>query len=52
MSVFEMRVVLTIEGDDRLVSFYRDGLGLEPGDLWADHGNGLQIALFQVIQPI
>lgn len=40
MTVFELRVALTTEDYDRLVAFYRDGLGLEPGDTWAEHGRG------------
>ncbi len=40
MAVFELRVALTAEDFDRLVAFYRDGLGLDPGDMWTDHGRG------------
>lgn len=40
MTVFELRVALTAEDYDRLVVFYRDGLGLNPGDTWTDHGRG------------
>ncbi|MBN1851376.1 MAG: hypothetical protein JW829_01580 [Pirellulales bacterium] len=40
MSVFEMRVALATEEFDRLVTFYRDGLGLDPGDMWTDNGRG------------
>ncbi len=40
MPVFEMRVALTVEDFQRVVAFYRDGLGLEPGEIWTDHGNG------------
>jgi len=40
MTVFELRVALTAEDYDRLVTFYRDGLGLEPGDTWTNHGRG------------
>lgn len=40
MPVFELRVALTAEDYDRLVAFYRDGLGLEPGAVWTDHGRG------------
>lgn len=38
MAVFELRVALTAEDYNRLITFYRDGLGLEPGDAWTDHG--------------
>ena len=40
MSVSEFRVALTAEDFDRAVAFYRDGLGLDPGDLWTDNGRG------------
>ncbi|WP_119066705.1 VOC family protein [Aggregatilinea lenta] len=40
MSVFELRVALTTEEFDRIVAFYRDGLGLDPGDMWTDNGRG------------
>jgi predicted enzyme related to lactoylglutathione lyase len=36
----ELRIALTAEDYDRLVSFYRDALGLEPGDMWTDNGRG------------
>jgi lactoylglutathione lyase len=40
MGVFELRVALTVDDFNRAVAFYRDGLGLEPGDIWTDSGNG------------
>lgn len=40
MSVFELRVALTVEDFESVTAFYRDGLGLEPGDLWTDDGKG------------
>lgn len=40
MAVLEFRVALTTEEFDRVVAFYRDGLGLDPGDLWTDSGYG------------
>lgn len=40
MPVFEMRVALTVEDFQRVVAFYHDGLGLQPGEIWTDHGNG------------
>lgn len=56
MSVFEMRVALTVDDFDKVVAFYRDGLGLEPGELWTDHGRG-QIfaagrATLEVFDPV
>lgn len=40
MAVNEFRVALTTEDFDRAVAFYRDGLGLDPGELWTDNGRG------------
>jgi len=40
MAVFELRVALTAEEFDRLVAFFRDGLGLDPGAMWTDNGRG------------
>lgn len=40
MSVIEMRVALTVEDFNKVTAFYRDGLGLEPGAIWTDHGKG------------
>lgn len=40
MPVFELRVALTVEDFNRAVAFYRDGLGLDPGELWTDNGFG------------
>ncbi|MDX2139759.1 MAG: VOC family protein [Chloroflexota bacterium] len=40
MSVLEMRVALTVDTWESVVAFYRDGLGLNPGDIWTDMGKG------------
>ena len=40
MTVKSFRVALTTDDFDRAVSFYRDGLGLDAGDLWTDNGSG------------
>ncbi len=40
MPVFEFRVALTVDNFNRVVAFYRDGLGLDPGELWTDNGFG------------
>jgi len=40
MPVFELRVALTTDDFERAVAFYRDGLGLDPGELWTDGGFG------------
>jgi len=40
MTVVEFRVALTTEDWERAVAFYRDGLGLDPGDMWTDGGRG------------
>ena len=39
-AVMELRVALTVEEFDSIVGFYRDGLGLNPGDLWTEGGRG------------
>ncbi|MCB0037467.1 MAG: VOC family protein [Anaerolineales bacterium] len=40
MQVTSFRVALTVDNFDRVVAFYRDGLGLDPSELWADSGRG------------
>lgn len=40
MTVKALRVALTTAQFAQLVAFYRDGLGLDPGELWTDHGRG------------
>jgi catechol 2,3-dioxygenase-like lactoylglutathione lyase family enzyme len=41
-TVIELRVALTTEDFDRLASFYRQGLGLEPAQVWPqDQGRAL-----------
>lgn len=40
MPVFELRVAISTEEYESLLAFYRDGLGLEPGATWSDHGRG------------
>ena len=41
-SVIELRVALTTAAFERLVQFYRDGLGLEPAQAWPeDQGRAL-----------
>ena len=55
MGVHEFRVALTTEDFDRAVSFYRDGLGLDPGDLWTDNGLGQMFlagrAVLEIFDP-
>jgi methylmalonyl-CoA/ethylmalonyl-CoA epimerase len=36
----QFRVALTTHDFEQAISFYRDGLGLEPRDLWTDNGRG------------
>ena len=38
--VMELRVALTVDDFDAVVRFYRDGLGLDAGELWTDAGKG------------
>jgi len=40
MAISELRVAITVEEFERAVRFYRDGLGLDPGDLWTGNGFG------------
>ncbi len=40
MAVFEMRVALTVEDFESVVRFYQEGLGLDAGEIWTDHGKG------------
>jgi methylmalonyl-CoA/ethylmalonyl-CoA epimerase len=40
MTVKSFRVALTTDDFERVVTFYRDGLGLDPGALWTDNGRG------------
>ena len=40
--VLELRVALTTESFNRMTSFYREGLGLEPSEVWPeDQGRSL-----------
>lgn len=42
LQVLELRIALTTEDFDRLTSFYREGLGLEPAQIWPeDQGRAL-----------
>ena len=40
MAISEFRVALTTENFERAARFYRDGLGLDPGELWTGNGKG------------
>jgi len=40
MKISEFRIALTTDDFERAVKFYRDGLGLDPSDLWTDNGKG------------
>jgi lactoylglutathione lyase len=55
MAVFELRVALTVDDFDRAIAFYRDGLGLDVGELWTDHGQaqifGAGRATLEVFDP-
>ncbi len=45
-SVLELRVALTTEAFERLAGFYREGLGLEPAQVWPnDQGRALVLDL-------
>jgi lactoylglutathione lyase len=38
MAVLEMRVALTTDDWEKAIAFYRDGLGMDTGTLWTEHG--------------
>ena len=40
MTVDEFRVVLTCEEKNAAIAFYRDGLGLDPREVWTGNGTG------------
>jgi len=40
MTVNEFRISLTFDCFNEALIFYRDGLGLDPGDMWTDNGKG------------
>ena len=55
MTIAELRVALTTEDFDRVVAFYRDGLGLDPAELWTDGGRGQMLragrATLEIFDP-
>lgn len=55
MAVIEFRVALTTSDYDRVITFYRDGLGLDPGEIWKDNGQaqifGAGRATLEVFDP-
>jgi catechol 2,3-dioxygenase-like lactoylglutathione lyase family enzyme len=40
MSVIQFRVALTTQDFNKVAAFYRDGLGLDPADLWKSEDGG------------
>lgn len=40
MPIAEFRVAVTAQDFDRVLAFYRDGLGLDPADLWTNDAGG------------
>ncbi|NWF70950.1 MAG: VOC family protein [Chloroflexi bacterium] len=40
MAAIELRVALTADDFERVVAFYRDGLGLDVGPMWTENGRG------------
>jgi lactoylglutathione lyase len=36
----EFRIALTCDDFNAAIAFYRDGLGLDPGELWTENGKG------------
>ena len=55
MTVNQFRVALTTEDFERSLAFYRDGLGLDPGELWTDNGRGQMLfagrATLEIFDP-
>jgi predicted enzyme related to lactoylglutathione lyase len=46
LGVIELRVAITTQDFDRLASFYREGLGLQPSQVWPqDQGRALVLDL-------
>jgi catechol 2,3-dioxygenase-like lactoylglutathione lyase family enzyme len=45
MTVNEFRVALTTKDFERAMVFYRDGLGLDPGERWTNNGGHGQMFL-------
>lgn len=40
MAVNQFRIAMTSDDYDPAIVFYRDGLGLDPGDVWSENGKG------------
>src|SRR3954447_6500015 len=47
-SVFELRVALTSEDYERMLRFYREGLELEPSEIWTNEQAGSQAVIFDM----
>jgi lactoylglutathione lyase len=45
MTVHEFRVALTVEDFESVTRFYRDGLGLDPEEIWTHEGSRGQMFL-------
>jgi predicted enzyme related to lactoylglutathione lyase len=43
--ILELRVALTVEDYERVVAFYREGLGVDPAQLWASEGRAILFEL-------
>ena len=55
MTVLQFRVALTTEDFDQATAFFRDGLGLDPGEFWSDNGRGQMFlagkATLEIFEP-
>ena len=55
MAVIEFRIALTTDRFNAAIEFYRDGLGLDPGDIWTDNGKGQMFfagrAILEIFDP-
>ena len=51
----EFRIALTIDRFNEVIEFYRDGMGLDPGDIWTDNGKGQMFyagrAILEIFDP-
>lgn len=55
MTVNQFRIALTSDDFDAAIAFYRDGLGLDPGDVWTENGKGQMFfagrAILEIFDP-
>lgn len=52
MTVNQFRIALTSDDFNAAIRFYRDGLGLDPGEVWTENGQGQMFFAGQAILEI